>query len=455
MRSDRLRWSDIRKTSAFRLALLLEMAAMAGLLFLLVLIYGLISHELNQRSDRVLHTEASRLASVPTNRLPAQIERSIGNSISGLNYFGLVTPDGRLLAGNLRLPGAMMQNRTVEVASAQGIDHPLRIIVRRTPSGAFILIGRDIGPLAYLRTRMKQILLVSAVVIMPLLLLVSLALSIGPLRRVNRLQQVARTIASGHLDARMPVTGRRDELDLFADTVNQMITAVERTVGQVKSVTDAIAHDLRTPLTHVRNQLYRTSREAGLAPQQVAKIDRSIDELDFVIERFAALLRISELEATKRTSNFAAVRLDELAASVAELYAPLAEDKNIVLSCNVSQRIIAQGDEKLLFEAVSNLIDNAIKFTPDGGIVIVGAGMMEDTAYISVSDNGPGVPAHQRNAILRRFDRGSAAVSTTGSGLGLSIVMAIVQVHQFSLELDGANPGLTVRIMAKNRPRNA
>ncbi|HEX7854803.1 MAG TPA: HAMP domain-containing sensor histidine kinase [Sphingobium sp.] len=448
MPPDRLSWQAVRKTSAFRLTLLLGTAAMVGVLALLVLIYNLTAQELNQRSDHVLHVEAMRLSTVRTADVPAQIALSIRNSASGLNYFGLMSTDGMLLAGNLKLPSIPRLDRPIEVSSAPGIDQPLRIVARRAPSGAIILIGRDIRPLVDFRTHMLHILLFSALLVIPVLLLTSFALSVGPLRRVNRLQHVARTIAGGALDARMPIKGKGDELDLFAATVNQMVEAVERTVRQVKSVTDAIAHDLRTPLTHVRNQLYRTSRQPELDPVHAARIEQTIDELDFVIDRFAALMRISELEAAKRTTAFCIIALDGLARSIADLYGPLAEDRGIALALDIDEGARLYGDDKLIFEAMSNLLDNAIKFTTAGGHVQLRISTSGSATFIEVRDDGPGVPEEQRQTILRRFDRGSASAQIPGSGLGLSIVSAIVQLHHFSLEMEDAAPGLIARIIA-------
>ncbi|WP_309141258.1 HAMP domain-containing sensor histidine kinase [Novosphingobium sp. G106] len=259
---------------------------------------------------------------------------------------------------------------------------------------------------------------------------------------------MARTIAAGELDARMPIKGRGDELDLFATTVNQMVEAVEQTLGQVKSVTDAVAHDLRTPLTHVRNQLYRLTRNQTLPIEHLGKVRQSIEDIDFVVDRFAALMRISELESARRTSGFSTCRLRPLAETVIELYEPLAEDKGICLSLDAPADLSLRGDEKLLFEAISNLVDNAIKFTPPAGRVTILAYARQAEVVLEVQDNGQGVPEALHEAILLRFDRGAASPHLPGAGLGLSIVAAIVHMHRFSLEIASANPGFVARIVA-------
>jgi hypothetical protein len=187
----------------------------------------------------------------------------------------------------------------------------------------------------------------------------------------------------------MPIEGRGDELDLFAGTVNRMIGEVERTVDQVKSVTDAIAHDLRTPLTRVRNQLYRASRDPDMAPADVVRIEAAMADLDLVLARFAALLRISELEASGRRQGFATSRIDRLLDAVVELYGPLAEERDVALRWDGAEPVRLYCDEKLIFEAVSNLVDNAIKFAPEGGRVSIGLAKDNGFVAIEVCDNGP------------------------------------------------------------------
>ena len=446
MRSKPLHWRDVHKTTSFRLTLLMGSVATTGVVLLLLLIYFLIARDLNERSDHVLRAEAARLAGVSSMMLPAEITRSIRENAGGLNYLGLIGSDHRFIAGNLQLHGMHPLNKPFEVDALLGVHHSLRIFVLRTADGNFLVIGRDIAPLVDLRKQIGRILMLSALLILPLLLIAGVLLSMGPLKRLNALQRVARTIATGELEARMPIKGKGDELDLFAATVNQMVEAVEQTVAQVKSVTDAIAHDLRTPLTHVRNQLYRISRDEALPPDHTAKIQQSIEDLDFVVDRFAALMRISELESAKQAVGFTTCFLSDLATTVTELYEPLAEEKHIQLSVVSSSDAQVLGHEKLLFEAISNLVDNAIKFTPVGGFIIVSVSALNAEVLLEVRDNGPGVPVELREAILRRFDRGAASPHLPGSGLGLSIVAAIVNMHRFTLEFASADPGFVVRI---------
>jgi signal transduction histidine kinase len=217
-----------------------------------------------------------------------------------------------------------------------------------------------------------------------------------------------------------------------------MVEEVERLMAEVKGATETIAHDLRTPLTRARARLSRLQQGLGEDDPRAEDALWVIDELDTVLGRFAAVLRISELEARRR-EGFVAVDPADLVRQAAELYGPLAEARGIGLQARTAAHAPIEADPKLLFEALSNLVDNAIKFTPEGGRVSVSA---EEGPRIVVEDNGPGVPESEQAAVLQRFYRGEGARFAPGSGLGLSIVQAIVRLHGFALSLEDARPGL-------------
>jgi len=452
MPSERLRLRDIRNTSTFRLTLLLGSVALAGIVILAVLIYALSATELNARSDRILHAEAARFTRVPPRALQTEVRLAIVRSASGLNYYGLLDPKGRHVAGNLRGSRGFSLSRTREIPENPGRHGPIRLLAERLPTGEILLIGRDITPLVDLRWRVTLVLVVSAGTIALLIVGAAIALSLAPLRRVGRLQRTAQDIAAGHLERRMPILGRGDELDLLAGTVNGMVEEVGRVIGQVKSVTDAIAHDLRTPLTRMRSHLDRARRSGDVDVATAQRLDLAIADLDTVLERFSALLRISEIEAGSRRAGFGDVPLDPLLESLVDLYQPLAEDRDVAISLRRLPGAVVHGDRSLLFEALSNLLDNAIKFAPRGGQVGVSVTRAKHDVVIEVSDNGPGIAEDQRQSVLRRFDRGNASSEVPGSGLGLSVVVAIVHLHQFTLLLEEARPGLIVRITIPDLP---
>ncbi len=446
MPSDRLRFRDIRSISTFRLTLRLGLIFAAGVAALLGLIYIQTAQELNARSDAILRLEAERLHATPAADLPARIRSDLAHSTSRLNYFALASADGRMIVGNIAIPPKLRFDHPIDVPEGPGIPQPVRMLASRTAAGETLVIGRDIAPVADLRQRMLTILVSSGLLILLAMLASAILLSLPPLRRVRQLQQVSRRIAAGELHARMQVQGNGDEHDQFDGTVNVMVGDVGRVILQVKAVTDVIAHDLRAPLARVRRQLWRVAQDTGLPAGAEAAIDASAAELEVVLDRFAALLRISELEDGHRRAGFGTVVLKPVLQSIHELYEPLAEDAGIDLACLCPDDLAITGDGKLLFEAISNLVDNAMKFSPAHGRVTLSARAVQDGVVIEIGDEGPGIADDEREAVLRRFFRGANAVGVPGSGVGLSIVMAIARLHHFAFELDDGKPGLIARI---------
>jgi signal transduction histidine kinase len=290
-----------------------------------------------------------------------------------------------------------------------------------------------------------------------------LALGLRQIRRVREFRRVTQCIARGDLDQRLPVGGD-DELDMLAHLVNHMLDEVERLMGEVKGACDGIAHDLRTPLVHLHTLLARIAeRESLRADAEGADMmERARTETGQLLERFRAMLRISEIGTLHRRGGFATVDLRELVDELAELYEPLAESREI--DWRVATEAVSEihGDRALLFEAFSNLIDNAIKFAPHGGIVSVSLSATPLGPLLAVADNGLGIAPAERAAVLQRFYRGDAVRHIAGSGLGLSVVAAVMRVHDFTLQIDdapdlatadAANAGPGVRMSVQCWPR--
>jgi signal transduction histidine kinase len=218
-----------------------------------------------------------------------------------------------------------------------------------------------------------------------------------------------------------------------------MVGEVERLMVEVKSSTDTIAHDLRTPLTRARARLHRLHQERHWSQEDIGRV---IVEVDEVLDRFRAILRLSELEVRERRSGFVPTDLSAIVERASELYAPLAEAGDLRLSVHIQAGLFVEADPKLLFEAVSNLLDNAIKFSPRGGFVRMRLDEIPGGARIEVVDEGPGILADERQAVLQRFYRSERVRLVPGSGLGLSVVAAILRLHAFELHLIDAEPGL-------------
>ncbi|HEY4029061.1 MAG TPA: HAMP domain-containing sensor histidine kinase [Caulobacteraceae bacterium] len=432
---------EVSRTTTARLTVLYGLIFAFGILALLGVVYWQSELYLNHRVDRILKARADVFLRATPADLPRLIREGLAVDGAQINVYALLSRDGAPLEGNLRrMPaGLTPDGASVDLPPTADFPAQARLIARRLPWGEILVVGRDVSQLTEMRAIVLQALGWSAVVIILTGLVLGASLSLNPLRRVRALQAACREIGDGDLRRRMPVSSRHDELDMFAATVNHTVEEVERLMAEVKGATETIAHDLRTPLTRARARLSRLEQSLGEADPRAEDALWVIDELDAVLGRFTAILRISELEARRRREGFVATDPADLARQAADLYGPLAEARGVSLETSGEAGGRIEADPKLLFEALSNLVDNAIKFTPAGGRVEVRA---EAGPRIVVQDNGPGVPEAEQAAVLQRFYRGERDRLTPGSGLGLSIVAAIVRLHGFHLRLEDADPGL-------------
>ncbi len=440
-----MRLAELWRISTFRLTLLYGLVFAVGVVALLSMVYVQSAGFLTRRVDGILTAEAAALSTSPADTLRDRINTDLALNDPRTNVFALFDADGHWLAGNLTAlpPGLVVDGKPLETAAMSGFPAPARLIARRLAGGQELVVGRDVNQLREMRSIITGALVASGMLILILGLASGTALSLPPMRRLRALQAVGRDIAGGNLTRRMPISGANDELDMFAGTVNAMMGEIERLMAEVKGSTETIAHDLRTPLTRARAQLHRLQQADGPDREDLARVTAEIDE---VLERFRALMRISELEARGRRAGFTAVELGQVLSQAVELYGPLAEEVGVTLALAADQPATIEADAKLLFEAVSNLIDNAIKFTPSGGVVQVRLERGGGGPRIIVADNGPGIPAEERVTVLQRFYRGERDRLTPGSGLGLAIVSAIVRLHGFTLTLSDAEPGLCATI---------
>jgi signal transduction histidine kinase len=233
-----------------------------------------------------------------------------------------------------------------------------------------------------------------------------------------------------------------------------MLDRIGRLMDGVRQVSNAIAHDLRTPIARARARLEDAASHAGTETELRMAVERAVADLDGVTSVFQALLRIAEIEAGSRRSAFAEIDLGPLLADLADLYAAVAEDNGLNLTLRVADTLPAFGDRDMLQQAVANLLDNAIKFSPPGGGIVLAAERLEKQVLISVSDQGPGIPEHDRARATERFFRGEQARNTPGSGLGLALVQAVATLHEGTVVLEDANPGLRVTMLIRAAPPN-
>jgi signal transduction histidine kinase len=444
------RWPDLWRTTTFRLTVLYGAVFAFGVVALMGLIYWRTSSFLIHQDDQIVVTEANALSKVPAEDLPQRIAIEHARDVRHLYLYGLFSREGEWVAGNARrLPrNVQLDGPPQALSPVDGSPEEARVVVRRLPWGELLLVGRDMTQLSMIRAIILDALLWSGPIILVAGLGLGTALSLNPLRRIRDIQTVSRRMMAGDLAARLPNSGSRDELDTLADIVNATMADIERLVGEIKSVGDSVAHDMRTPLTRLRARLYRL-RETTADPEAGEALDQALAETDAILARFRALLRLSELETRQRRSGFEAFSLEQVVEDVAALYEPVAEAAGVALEIETHAMAPVQGDPGLLFEAVGNLVDNAIKFTPAGGRALVRAGPGPSGPRIDVVDNGPGVPEAEREAVLQRFYRSARDRQRPGSGLGLSLVAAIARLHDFRFELADAGPGLRATLYCR------
>lgn len=417
---------------------------------LLTLLVGFIawtaSVTIEHDTDSIVTWQLIYFDSIPDDRLPNAIYQRLEHERMHTNYYGLFTADGKYVAGDMLEPPPSLtytrKGRTVKHALRllDGGPSPIvRAMGEVRPSGMRLVVARDMTNVLRIREIVIRTLVMGGVVALLAAAVGGLVLGMRQIRRVREIRHVTQCIARGDLDRRLP-EGGGDELDMLAHLVNHMLDEVERLMSEVKGACDGIAHDLRTPLVHLHSLLARVAERESVRgdAEGTAMLDRARTETGQLLERFRAMLRISEIGTLQRRGGFATVDLEALMQELADLYEPLAESRDLRWTVSIAAVNEIHGDRALLFEAFSNLIDNAIKFAPQGGAVSVTLRPTEQGPLVEVADNGPGIAPAERAAVLQRFYRGDAVRHLAGSGLGLSVVAAVLRVHDFTLRIDDA-----------------
>jgi signal transduction histidine kinase len=439
-----VRW----RSSTTRLIIIYGAFFLVWSIVLIVWINWQTTQYLDHVVGNILEQRVQFLSRVDREHLPMMLSTSGELDLRGATYYGLFDTKGAYISGNIdHLPDGLPFDGVVRPL-ANGLlgingqrNSRALAVAMRLESGEVMVLARYSG----VADRIGELTRSAFGWGLSLLLIPGLIggylLSRGPLNRVRAIDTAIQPVMRGDLGTRLPVSDRRDELDMLASIVNRMLDQIENLLGEVKGVSDSIAHDLRTPLTRLRTQLHRVRQQTADDDARTPTIERCIVDVDSLLDRFRALLRISELEDMRRRAGFGDVDLSETLQRVHELYAPLAEEKNISFSFKADKLPALKADAPLLFEAIGNLVDNAIKFAPIGGKVDVYASREPRGPRIDVLDSGPGVPESEREAVLRRFYRSGVATGEGGYGLGLPLVAAIAKLHGFCFEIGEQSGG--------------
>lgn len=408
---------------------------------------------------QLLKTDARHLRNLFERQGPPALAAAIDSQVHGVNdgvrkIMLFAAPDGAKLAGNLpEWPEGVPDQDGLCQVTIRVDDKPRNVeLVRVTlEDGYSLLVASNLDRFQQLERLFGYGLLGCALAVLVSATLGGVLIRRALLGRVQRISQTTASIIEGKLSHRLVEPRDGDELQQLTRTVNRMLDQIEHLVTGVQDVSNAIAHDLRTPLSELRARLEELSVERPPGEETFAEIDAAIDDVDRVMGIFNALLRLAEIDSGSRRGGFVEVDLAALGAEVTEFYGPVAELKDIDLGFDAPEDLRVTGDPVLLAQALGNMVDNALKFTPVRGMIAITARRLDaDTVAVVVADNGPGIPEHERTRVIERFYRVDASRGTPGVGLGLSVVSAVARLHGGGLTLEDNHPGLraTMRLQA-------
>ena len=450
--------SRILRSASFRLTLFYAALFMASAGALFGTVYVTATAAMQDDMAAVLKSEAYQLADIHRRSglagLADQITRRINFRTKGPIFYLLQAPNRSVVVGNL--PGMPPVNGAIDFVPEPDTPAPDPTDGERTKltgfgltlsDGSFLLVAQDSTRL----TDMQHAIVRAFAWASGLTLLLAVAggafLGSSFLRRIDTITKTSREIMEGDLSARIPTRGTQDEIDQLIANLNAMLARIQQLMDGLRQVSSDIAHDLRTPLGRLRQHLEDARDRATSTADYETATEAAIAEADELLETFSALLRIAQVEAGAQRRAFADLDLSALARSIGEAYQPAAEDSGHALQIAIEDGVHLTGDRQLLAQMISNLVENALRHTPQGSTVALavkrGAG---SGVTIEVADNGPGIPEAERGRVFDRFYRLDRSRSTAGSGLGLALVKAIAGLHGLTIELTDRKPGLGVVI---------
>jgi len=446
------------RTTAFKLsAIYIAVFSIFSVFFVLY-----ISHTANQLlGEQLQETIAAELFGLAneyrSGGLPGIVDEITQRSHQpGASLYLITDVSGRVLAGNVsRVPARLLNSSGSEPITVpyeryagDAGDRVAMIQVVRLPGGFRMLVGRDVGEREQFRKIIARALAWALALMIGLALLSWFFVSRRVLKRIDSLSAASRKIMVGDLSGRLEVTGTGDEFDRLAESLNAMLDRIERLLHGLKNVSDNIAHDLKTPLTRMRNRVEATLADREDCEAYRATLEATIEESDQLIKTFNALLMIARMEAGSQDGAMAEVEIGSVVRDVAELYEPAAEEKGVTLAVEIGEPLTLTANRELLGQALANLIDNALKYAAgvDAARITISVSRSDNQVAVSVADNGPGIPEADRARALQRFVRLEESRSLPGSGLGLSLVAAVANLHHGTVELGDGTPGLVVTL---------
>jgi signal transduction histidine kinase len=445
------------RTATFRLALLYAVIFGLSALTLFAFLHWRLTGYMTDQIRSAIAAEMSFLAKESslegTRDLIPIVDTRANAADSASSYYLLQNPKGERLAGNVA-PLPPVEGEFRRPAEPLNSGRPNRDPAEQAlfqghvlEDGSYIAIGRDLNDVQDLGRVINRAIATAVGLTAILAAVGGLLLGVSFLHRIEVINQTTARIIAGNLSQRVPLVGVDDELDRLAGNLNRMLDRIESLMETTRQVSNDIAHDLRTPLARLRQRLERVQARASTAAHYETEVSEAIIEIDGILGTFSALLRIAQVEAGARAGGFAEVNVSRVFETIAEAYAPVAEDAGQVLTCQVTPGVAVQGDRELLTQMLANLVENAIRHTPAGSAIEVILRTGPNGLVGEVRDSGPGIPASEHGKVFRRFYRLERNRTSAGNGLGLSLVAAVAELHGIRIELGDNGPGLVVRML--------
>lgn len=449
------RWRRMARSLTFRLGLIYVALFLTSMLALFGAAYWIGVYQPLLREADAVAVEAKKLAAVDRTEgrgaLIAALDARQRTPGHRHAFHALVTPGGRTVSSNMpSWPDARVTGwRRLEAdlyANGEEIDYEALVVEARLGDGARLIVGRDVEDID---DRDELFAASSAWLILIAALLAvggSLAMGAAVGRRIDAVTRTARRVMAGSMTERIPLRGTGDDFDELAETLNLMLGRIEESVEAVRRVSDNVAHELRTPLARLHADLDELRMAKGLKERE-RLTEQAIAEAERLQAIFDALLRIARIESGRHFAGFARVDLTALLADAIELHSPDVEAHDQVLESAIAEGLAIEGDRNLIFQMVSNLLDNAVKYAGEGGRILVAARATGGRIRIEIADSGPGIAPACRERVKERFFRVPETAGAPGTGLGLALVAAIVALHKGALEIGDAEPGTKVVVI--------
>ena len=451
---------SIADTISFKLSALYLLLFLCSFLSIGITVYLLTYHTLEQQLKNSIETEAVRLKTEYDSggiaELKDEIDEVDGRVSHTLLEYGVIDQNGKLIAGNLNnfQPSEGWQTVMRTPAANKPEKEFLYIRVMALPNNVWLGVGHDGEYIQKAGEAIIQAFIGGFVLVIFLGAGGGLYLSGAFLRKIESITKSTQAIIAGDLKHRLPVSKNRDELDNLALLLNQMLDKIGSLIENIQQVSNDIAHDLRTPISHLKFRLEDALTRNLSAEQYKERIAFAIEEVDTILDTFSAMLRISQIESGSRRSGFKTVNLSDIIVSVTDALYPVAEEQGKTIRADIDPDVTLTGDKELLTQLAFNLLDNAILHTPGNTQIKVSLRSSGTQTEFIVADNGPGIAEAYRLRVFQRFYRLEQSRTTPGNGLGLSIVAAIVDLHGGTIALSDNNPGLKVVLNLPNKQGN-